>query len=174
MALRRNEHLARLLREQPAGWFARGWPAEMGDALAAVVRVLGERAGRTPERWAWGTVRPLVLVHPVGSKPPLDRVFNRGPIAFGGDASTIPQASVDHGSPLANPIGVPNLRAVIDVGEWEASRWVLAGGQSGNPFSPHYDDLLRLWQRGDGVTIAWSPQRVREVARSTLRLTAGR
>lgn len=170
MALRRNEHLARLLREQPAGWFSRGWPAEMGDALASVVRVLGERAGGGPERWAWGTVRPLTLVHPVGSKPPLDRVFNRGPIAFGGDASTIPQASVDHASPLANPIGVPNLRAVIDVGEWEASRWVLAGGQSGNPFSPHYDDLLPAWQRGDGVAIAWSPERVREVARCTLRL----
>lgn len=171
MALRRNEHLARLLRNQPAGWFARGWPAEMGDALGAAARRLAERAGEDPSRWAWGEVRPLVLVHPVGSKPPLGGVFNRGPIAFGGDASTIPQASVDHASPFANPIGVPNLRAVIDVGDWEASRWVLAGGQSGNPFSPHYDDLLAAWQRGDGVTIAWSPERVLQGARSTLRLT---
>jgi penicillin amidase len=115
-------------------------------------------------------VRPLVLVHPFGTKPPLGRVFNLGPMPCGGDATTIPQASVDFADPLGNPIGVPNLRMVVDVGDWEASRWVLAGGQSGNPASPHYDDMLPLWERGQGVRIAWSRESVERAATTTLRL----
>jgi penicillin amidase len=65
---------------------------------------------------------------------------------------------------------VPNLRTAIDVGNWEASRWILAGGQSGNPLSPHYDDQLPLWQRGEAITLAWSPEAVRAAAVSTLTL----
>jgi penicillin amidase len=169
MALRRIEHLTRCLCEQPDGWFARGWPAEMGDALDAVVVELRRRAGPV-DRWAWGAVRPIFLQHPVGDKPPLGRIFNLGPIAFGGDGTTIPQASVDFAHPLGNAIGVPNMRMVVDVGNWKASRWVLAGGQSGNPCSPHYADMLDLWQRGDGVCIAWSREDVATAARSVLRL----
>jgi penicillin amidase len=59
---------------------------------------------------------------------------------------------------------------VIDVGAWENSRFTMPGGQSGDPFSPHYDDMLPLWLRGAGVPIAWSPERVRAAAVSTLYL----
>jgi penicillin G amidase len=164
MALRRLDHAARLLVAQPDGFFARGWPEEIADAIAHATQTLRYVAGDDDTRWAWGRVRPLFLVHAFGSKPPLDRIWNRGPIAWGGDATTIPQGSVAFDAPLGNAIGIPNLRAIIDVGNWEASRWVLAGGQSGNPLSPHYDDMIDLWLRGDSVTIAWSPQSVRQRA----------
>ena len=49
---------------------------------------------------------------------------------------------------------------MIDLGDVERSRFVLAGGQSGNPLSSHYDDLFALWRRGEGVSIAWSSQAV--------------
>jgi penicillin amidase len=57
---------------------------------------------------------------------------------------------------------------VIDLADPERSRYVLAGGQSGNPLSAHYADLFPLWQRGDGVPIAWSPDSVRAAAVETL------
>jgi len=47
---------------------------------------------------------------------------------------------------------------------------VLPGGQSGNPFSSHYADQFPLWQRGEGVTIAWSDAAVRRVIRQSLEL----
>lgn len=170
MALRRLEHATRLMVAQPAGFFAHGWTEEIVDACAAAMQTLRDVAGDDERRWAWGRVRPVFLVHAFGSKPPLDRIWNRGPFAWGGDATTIPQGSIAFDAPLANAIGIPNLRAVIDVGSWEASRWVLAGGQSGNPLSPHYDDMIDLWLRGDSVTIAWSPERVRERAKNELTL----
>jgi penicillin amidase len=166
----RIDHLARLLVAQPSGFFARGWPAEMNDAMAATMRTLRGVMGRDGTKWAWGRVRPVFLVHPVGTKRPLDRIWNRGPLAFGGNTTTIPQASVALDQPLANAIGLPNLRVVIDVGNWEASRYVLAGGQSGNPLSVHYADMVDLWMRGEGVTMAWSSESVRQRTIATLEL----
>ncbi len=50
---------------------------------------------------------------------------------------------------------------MIDLADVERSRYVVAGGQSGNPVSPHYRDLFALWRRGQGVPIAWSADAVR-------------
>ena len=72
--------------------------------------------------------------------------------------------------PTANGIGLPTARVVIDVGDWDASRFVLLGGQSGNPFSPHYDDQVPLWQSGEGIPIHWSIEAVSRATRATLRL----
>jgi penicillin amidase len=108
-----------------------------------------------------------VLRHPFATKPPLDRIFGVPSIAVGGDATTIPQGSVDFLDPLGDPIGIANLRAVMDVGAWENSRFSLAGGQSGNPCSPHFGDLIPLWERGGGVAIAWSREDVAAGAAST-------
>ena len=62
---------------------------------------------------------------------------------------------------------------VVDVGAWSNSRFSLPGGQSGNPLSPHYDDLLPLWLRGDGVPIAWTEDEVRQATVQTLELAPG-
>ena len=167
---RRVGHLSRLLREQPPGWFARGWPREMADALGKTVRTLEARYGADVEQWAWGRLRPVTLQHPVGGRAPLDRIFNLGPFPWGGDGLTVAQATLDVSDPSANPFLVASLRVVIDVGDWDASRFILPSGQSGNPLSPHYADQFPLWQRGEGVPIAWSPEKVAEVAEAVLRL----
>ena len=72
--------------------------------------------------------------------------------------------------PFDNPGFVPNTRAVIDLADPEAGRWVLAGGQSGNPMSAHYRDLFALWTRGESVPIAWSEANVAAATVATLQL----
>jgi penicillin G amidase len=173
-ALRRVSHLSRLLREQPPGWFPRSWPDEMLAALECVIETLRRTRGPSRDAWAWGEVRPLWLRHLVGGVRPLDAVFNRGPIPIGGDATTIPQASVSWLHPTGDPIGIASMRLVIDVGNWDATRVVLAGGQSGNPLSPRYDDLLEPWQRGETVSLAWSREAVDRATRETLTLVPRR
>jgi penicillin G amidase len=168
MAVRRSGQLARLLVEQPDGWFARGWRDEIRAALVEAQAELQAAAGPDPGNWAWGRVRPLTLLHATGKVPVLKRIFNVGPIPFGGDCSTLPQAPVAFDHPLGNPLAIPNLRMVLDVGNWEAGRWILAGGQSGNPLSPHYADMVPRWERGETVPIAWEPASVHRVAVATL------
>jgi penicillin amidase len=169
-AARRVGHLARLLAEQPAGWLPRPWPDEVADALGAAVRHLDSRFGADPAGWAWGCVRPLTLLHPLGRRTPLDRMFNLGPIPWGGDSNTVAQAGVLPLDPEANPTFIASLRMVVDVGNWDASRFILPGGQSGNPLSPHYADQFPLWQRGEGIAIPWSEAAVHRATRATLRL----
>jgi penicillin G amidase len=143
---------------------------DVAGALAKAVEQVRTRFGDDEERWAWGRARPFVLRHPLGARRPLARIFNLGPLPGAGDASTVAQAAVNPEDPAAAPSVVAALRAVIDVGDWDASRFSLPGGQSGNPCSPHYDDLLPFWEQGSGVPIAWSPDSVDRATRETLRL----
>ncbi len=170
---RRTAHLVRLIGEQPEGWFARPWPEEMAGALASAVTLLRRRFGDDPRRWAWGRVRTLTMSHPLGGKKVLARVFNLGPVPCGGDTNTVAHALTLPLDPLGGTLNIASLRAVIDVGDWGRSRFVLPGGQSGNPLSPHYADQFPLWQRGEGVPIAWGPEEVRQATRHTLQLLPG-
>jgi penicillin amidase len=172
-AFRRTGHLVRVLRAKPAGWFARPWPDEVADALGAVVRWLKENRGPDTGNWGWGHVRTLTLEHPFGQKKMFTKVFNLGPVPCGGDGDTINQASARPLEPLTRPDSIASMRAVMDVGGWENCRYSLPAGQSGNPLSPHYADLLPLWHRGEGVPIAWSPEAVEKATRETLRLVPG-
>ena len=106
-------------------------------------------------------------------RKPLDRLFNLGPVAIGGDTNTPSQAGVPPLDPLRNPAAIANQRSVIDLADPDRSRFVLAGGQSGNPCSPHYADLFELWQCGEGVPIAWSGGAVTAAVKERLVLRPG-
>ena len=92
---------------------------------------------------------------------------------WGGDADVINQGAVLPLAPLEPTDNIPSLRAVFDVGAWHNSRFVLPGGQSGNPLSPHYDDQFALWLRGEGTAIAFTPEEVKAAAVQTLELGRG-
>jgi penicillin amidase len=176
LGFRRVAHLVPLLARQPAGWFPDGWMKPMADILnrcAADIDLLAnprlsERLG-VPLR-AWGNLRPLMLQHLLMTRSPLRSAFDVGPIAIGGDEHTPCHASVLPLDPLGPVRSIPNLRAAIDVGNWSASRFALAGGASGNPFSPHYTDLFDLWQKGEGVPIAFTPEEVQAATVEMLKL----
>jgi len=165
---RRFHHLVSLLREQPVGWFE-SWEDRICKALSEAAHYLYEEQGLDPTYWAWGEFRKLTLRHPVLQAVPfLCSIFNEGGIPIGGDGDTIMQAAVDPVDPHADTDNIPGMRLVIDVGNWNESRFVIAGGQSGNPFSTHFLDLLPLWQRGEGVPIAWGDSQVAAATKETL------
>jgi penicillin G amidase len=174
-SFRRTGQLVGLLREQPAGWFAHSWLEEVAAALSEAVGALRARFGDDSRRWAWGALRGLVMHHPMSRAPgPLGRalagIFNLGPIPCGGDSDTINQAATLPLDPLALSNNIASLRSVFDVGAWQNSRFCLPGGQSGNPLSPHYGDLFELWQKGDGVPIAFTDEEVRAAGVEALSL----
>ncbi|MBN2316002.1 MAG: penicillin acylase family protein [Sedimentisphaerales bacterium] len=170
-SVRRVGHLVRIMRERPAGWFEHTWDQEINAALESAINTLQKKYGADPDRWAWGHIRPLTLCHPMGERRPLNWVFNRGPFDWGGDPNTVSQGAVNPMDPAGNPFFIASLRMVIDVGNWDESRFALPGGQSGNPLSPHYDDQLPFWIRGEGIPIAWSPTLVDQATRNALKLT---
>lgn len=165
--------LVRLMEERPFDWFERPWMTEVDSALAAAYAELRLRFGPDEGRWAWGRVRPTTLRHPASVRRPLGLLLNLGPFPWGGDSDTVSQAASALGHPSDGVTVIASMRMVIDVGNWDASRFVLPGGQSGNPLSPHYSDMLPLWRRGAGVPIAWSAAEVDRATVDKLRIVPG-
>ncbi|HJP41773.1 MAG TPA: penicillin acylase family protein [Dehalococcoidia bacterium] len=165
---KRGAQAARLLQEKPEGWFPQGWVSAAEESLGSAVRRLRKEFGEDPENWDWGRVRPLMLRHVVGDRRPFGRVFNRGPFAVGGDSNTIAAATTNVFDPSSDPSAIASLRMVLEPGDWENAQFSLPGGQSGNPVSPHYDDLLPNWLEGSGVPIAWSHESVQSATAARL------
>ncbi len=167
---RRVGHLVPLIREQPPGWFA-SWPEEMERVLGDVVRNLRKTVGPGPAYWAWGHLRQLRIEHPLfKNHRQLGPAFNLGPIPCGGDSNTISQASVRPAEPTALAANIATLRTVFDLADLTKSRFILCGGQSGNPLSEHHADQLPLWRIGETIAIPWHQVDVIRSASHTLRL----
>jgi len=165
--------LARLLRERAEGWLEAPWREAVAASVREAVARLRTDAGGDPSGWAWGEVRELVLEHPLGEVGPLGRVFDLRPASIGGDTQTVTQAAALPLDPLGPASAIPSLRAAIPLGDPEGARFALPGGQSGNPCSPHYDDMLEPWRTGTGVPIPWSEESVRRAAVEALDLVPG-
>ncbi len=173
-AARQVGRISRLLRDRPPGWFRNGWEAEIDAALGSAYKTAVRRLGKSTDRWQWGSARKVSLTHPFGRSPFLDRILNRGPFECPGDVNTVQQAGSVGPDPLSGPGAIPSMRMVLDVGDWDRSLFSLPGGQSGNPFSPHYADLLPFWLKGRGVPIPWTPKAVESATVETLLLKPAR
>ncbi len=72
------------------------------------------------------------------------------PLETDGDEYTVNRgtADIDYESddPVYPHVHGASMRAIFDLANLDDSRFMLAGGQSGNPLSPHYRDLLPRWR----------------------------
>ena len=171
-AARRVSHLVNNLANRPSHWFASSsWEQETEKALGSAVKTLRAKYGHKTANWKLGKLRPLTISHPLGSQKPLGKIFNIGPISWGGDANTVNQAASPPLNPFSNVTAIASMRMSIDVGMWENNRFILPSGQSGNPVSSHYDDMSALWQKGKGVPIHWSQDSLENNIKHALILT---
>ena len=53
-----------------------------------------------------------------------------------------------------------SYRQVLDVGNWDAAMMTNAPGQSGDPRSPFYDNLLKGWAEEDAFPLLYSREKV--------------
>jgi penicillin G amidase len=158
----------RALTERDDGFFPCGSCREaVRRALAAAVRELGP----DPSRWRRGGRHRLRLAHALDAVPGLRTYTGRGPFPAGGDGDTVNVLAAAPAAGRDAMIG-PALRAIWDLGNDEEARIALCPGQSGHPESPHYDDLLPGWLRGEYVPLALSRRRVEELAEARLELVA--
>jgi penicillin amidase len=165
------------LEKPDAVWFG-DRPTEARDELLrttfrkAVDRVRKQLPGDEKE-WSWGRLHTTTFRHPLTSLgPAYAKAFNRGPVPRAGDAHTPNAAS--HNAKFEQTGGA-TYRHVLDLADWDRGVATSAPGQSGQPGSPHYDDLLPLWKKGEYFPLAFSRARVEEVTRHRLILIpAGR
>jgi penicillin G amidase len=64
-----------------------------------------------------------------------------------------------------------SYRHVFDLADWDKGMATSVPGQSGQPGSPHYADLLPLWEKGEYFPLAFSRKKVEEGTKNRLLLT---
>jgi penicillin G amidase len=123
--------------------------------------------------WSWGRLHTTTFRHPLASLGPVyAKAFDLGPVPRAGDAHTPNAAS--HNEKFEQISGA-TYRHVVDLADWDRGLATSAPGQSGQPGSPHYDDLLPRWEKGEYFPLAFTRAKVEKVTRHRLKLTpAGR
>ncbi len=118
------------------------------QAFAAAVDWLGRQYGDVPAEWKWGRLHTATFQHtPLGQSGivPLERLLNRGPIPARGGLS-VNAAGFSYQKPY--PVSsLASYRQVIDLAHLAASQAMHTTGQSGQPFSRYYDNMIQPWQR---------------------------
>jgi len=113
--------------------------------------------------WRWGALHQASFPHP------LSHAFDLPSVSRGGDGNTVyatpgPGTRQTHGA---------SFREIIDLADWDRSVVSSTPGQSGQPGSPHYGDLLPLWGNDKYFPLVFSRKAVEQATRHVLVLEPG-
>jgi penicillin G amidase len=149
-------------QELCADLFARAFEEGVAELVA--------RHGNRVENWAWGDAHAAYMDHDVMASTPLRGVFDLS-VPSGGDAFTVNAARFAIGNDAApyRQTSGPTYRAIYDLADLGASRFVHTTGQSGNPLSRHYRDLLERWRDVEYLPMTTDRASIRVAHALTLR-----
>ena len=142
-------------------------------ALKRALDRLSKTHGDDMKAWRWGNVHQASFPHPVLTKVPgLSRFVDLRIPTDGGNYTVNRGAS--HVNNPARPfehIHGAGFRAVYDLEDLRRSRFIIATGQSGNPASSHYSDLMTAWRDGRYLRMGQTRDALRNSAGAILLLT---
>ena len=131
------------------------------STLGAAWRATHVLLGSAPEQWRWGALHQMRFKHPLlgvatdgtaGSA--LQGLLAMAPQPRGGSADT--PNSTGYGEADFDVRSGASFRMVLDVGQWDAARMTNAPGQSGDPRSPFYANLLQGWADEESFPLLYS------------------
>ena len=105
-------------------------------SFKAACDTLAKKHGALGETWAWGLHKGTDIRHLV---PGLD-AFSAIDVQNGGGATVVNATTERHG---------PSWRMVVALGLQPKAMGVYPGGQSGNPGSPLYQNMIPTWAKGE-------------------------
>jgi penicillin amidase len=127
----------------PAGNEAKPSRAAVEAALQKTVQKLTTDFGADPAQWRYGRVHTQAFPHPVLAAFDLPTVERRG----------------GNGTVAADGA---SYREIIDVSNWDNSLTINTPGQSAQPESPYYGNLLPLWANDEYFPMTFSRKAVDE------------
>ncbi len=133
-------------------------------ALDEAVAEAKHRLGANPTKWRWGTIHQTPFTHLLSSTKEVQAMFDLPSPERGGDANT-PNAT--GGANYQQTAGA-SFREILDVANWDHSVGTNVPGQSGQPQSPHYADLLPLWAKGQYFPLLYTREKVEASAKNKL------
>jgi penicillin amidase len=137
-----------------AGGLEASSPEAVEAALARAVESLVSSQGPDQSAWRWGRIHRSDFAHPLLGD------FDVASVERNGGAGTV------------NATGAV-YRLVTDFSDLDRSLAIIAPGQSGQPGSPYYDNLLEMWVEGEMFELPYSREAVEMAAAHRLVLKPG-
>jgi penicillin amidase len=135
------------------------------DSLKSATERLSKLQGPDPTKWAWGQLHTIHFHHPLDQAKDA-AVMDLGRVARPGDDETVDATGYSAKS-FAQVSGA-SYREILDASDWDKSVAINVPGQSGQPGSIHYSDLLPLWTEGRYFPLSYSKTAVEKAATDTL------
>ena len=107
----------------------------LNESFAAAVQTLNDWTVEHGEDYSWKTYKATSIQHMLQLKP-----FSVYDVPIGGGRNIVNATSERHG---------PSWRMIVDLSDPVKIWGVYPGGQSGNPGSPYYTNMVDTWAKGD-------------------------
>lgn len=124
------------------------------DTLKEAEAKLRQLEGSNGAAASWGDLHHVFFRHPLEQIPGAGKLTNLGPLARPGDNTTV-NATYFEGFKFEQQWGA-SYREIMNLADWDHSLAVDVPGESGQPASPHYGDLLPLWEEGRYFPLLYS------------------
>ncbi|GAA4687891.1 penicillin acylase family protein [Streptomyces chumphonensis] len=134
---------------------------------------LTTKLGKNIDTWSWGRLHRLMLENQtLGTAGPalVQRMLNRGPWEVPGGKDAV-NATGWNAAGGYDVVWVPSMRMVVNLEDFDKSRWINLTGASGHAYHPHYTDQTDLWAKGELLPWAYSRKAVDASAEDTMALT---
>ena len=134
----------------------------IGVSLVAAYVETQDLLGDEPENWRWGDLHQIRFQHPLQhlAKEEVATMMQYPAYPRGGSGNTTNATSFSASNLLVR--SGASYRQVIDVGHWDAATMTNAPGQSGDPRSPFYDNLLKGWAEDTAFPLLYSREKILE------------
>ena len=133
--------------------------ARLAEALDTALDQLRQAYGGEMAQWQWGRAHIAYFANAVWERVPVLRDWLRLTIPVPGARDTVnvgPSQITDLAHPFEQRFGA-GLRIITDLSAPGDARMMITPGQSGNPLSPHYADLLHRWRAFDWLVPGKAP-----------------
>ncbi|GGU13515.1 penicillin acylase family protein [Streptomyces lateritius] len=131
---------------------------------------LTAKLGKDVSTWSWGRLHQLTLENQtLGTAGPdfVKKALNRGPWNLGGGEAAV-NATGWNAAGGYEVIWVPSMRMVVNVGDWDRSRWINLSGASGHAYHAHYTDQTDKWASGELLDWSFGKAAVDAATKDTL------
>ncbi|MFF2430323.1 penicillin acylase family protein [Streptomyces mirabilis] len=131
---------------------------------------LTAKLGKDMDTWSWGRLHRLFLKNQtLGTEGPgvLQYMLNRGPWKLGGGEATV-NATGWNAAGGYGVVWVPSMRMVVNLDDFDKSKWINLSGASGHAYSAHYTDQTDKWAKGELLPWSFSGNAVDKSTSDTL------
>ncbi|WP_151478247.1 penicillin acylase family protein [Streptomyces albicerus] len=133
---------------------------------------LTAKLGKDIDTWSWGRLHRLYLENQtLGTEGPgfLQYMLNRGPYNMSGGEAAV-NATGWNAAGGYSVVWVPSMRMVVNLDDFDKSKWINLTGASGHAYSAHYVDQTSKWVKGELLSWPSTKQAVDKATSDTLLL----